>query len=193
MKKKILIIIIILLIILLVPIPKHLKDRGIVEYKSLTYKISKVNDNGLVITILNRKVYDSTTKVNLSSEETYQKISKTIDNVTLEMDISNTWKFEDVLDVDDSYKYALKFYKSDEDKNVILYFYNQSFGVCGTDRTTKKISLNNGYSGTIGYYDSEWSDISFYELNPNIAFINNGLESNEAEEFLEFVKTFNIE
>lgn len=70
MKRKVIIIIIILiLLVLLVPIPIHLKDGGTIEYKALTYKISKVHrlakdlekgyENGIIIEILGIKLYDN--------------------------------------------------------------------------------------------------------------------------------------
>ena len=42
-KKTIIFIIIVILLILLIPIPMHLNDGGTIEYKALTYKISKVH------------------------------------------------------------------------------------------------------------------------------------------------------
>ena len=84
-------------------------------------------------------------------------------------------------------------YKDSKDKYATLNFYNNPFVVCATGRTSKEITLNNGIKAFIGYYDeSIWSDISFYELNPNIAFINNNLLDDQ-NEFLEMVKTLNIE
>jgi len=130
---------------------------------------------------------------NVEKIDKKQNYSKTIDNVTLSMNIPNGWQYEE-LSQDDSYKYALKLYKSQDNKNVILYFYNNPFGVCGTGRTTEKIKLKNGEEAIIGYYsDKEWNDISFYDLNQYIAFINYGLENDEATEFLDFVKTITIE
>lgn len=209
MKKKIIIaMIFVILLILLIPIPMHLKDGGTVEYKALTYKISKVhrlnNDSesgyvdGLIIDIFGKQIYNSVpinVKVFDENKETKHIYSKTIDNVILEMNIPNEWQYEELPrdENNDFYKYALKLYKTEDNKNTILYFYNGPFAVCGTERTTKKINLNNGKEANIGYYHStEWSDISFYDLNPNIAFINNGLENDEAEEVLDFVKTINI-
>ena len=66
MPKKYLILIIILLVILLFPIKTRLKDGGTVEYKALTYKISKVHrlislesnstyTTGLIIEIFGKK------------------------------------------------------------------------------------------------------------------------------------------
>ena len=45
MKKKVImaIMIIVILLVLFVPIPMYLNDGGTVEYKTLTYKISKVH------------------------------------------------------------------------------------------------------------------------------------------------------
>lgn len=43
MKNKKIAIIVIILLILLIPIPFKLKDGGTIEWKSLTYSISKVN------------------------------------------------------------------------------------------------------------------------------------------------------
>ena len=138
-----------------------------------------------------------TTKIEIiENKKTSQNYSKTIDNVTLEMNIPYEWKYEELSqdDNNDFYKYALKLYKSQDSKNAILYFYNSFFGVCGTLRTSKNITLDNGVQAVVGYYggSAEWSDISFYELNPNIAIINYELESDEAEEVLDFVKTINI-
>ena len=137
-----------------------------------------------------------TTKIEIiENKETKLNYSKTIENITLEMYIPKEWQYEELSNDEnnDFYKYALKLYKSQDNKNAILYVYNNSFGVCGTGRTTKNITLDNGEQATIGYYESEeWNDIFFSVSNPNIAIINNGLESNEAEEFFNFVKTINI-
>lgn len=76
MKKKVIIIFVILvLLILLFPIKNQLKDGGTVEYKSLVYKVSKVNrlitieemekegkvkeyEKGIIIEILGFEVYN---------------------------------------------------------------------------------------------------------------------------------------
>ena len=129
----------------------------------------------------------------VSKDDENQKYVNTIDNLTFELDILNNWHYEEIKSVDDSYKFALKLYKDSQDKYAILYVYNNLFSVCGTGRTIKEITLNNGFLATIGFYgDPVWSDISFYNLNPNIAFINNGLEEDDSKEFLEIVKTFNL-
>lgn len=210
MKKKVIIaIIVIILLVLLVPVPTRLKDGGTVEYKSLIYTISKVHklnhnsesgyNDGWIIKILGKQIYNNVPKNNdgiYEEKATEKNYFKTIDNVTLEMNIPNEWKYEELPrnENNDFYKFALKLYKSEDSKNTILYFYHNPFGVCGTGRTDKKICLNSGSEANIGYYDNieEWSDISFYELNPNIALINYGLEGSEAEEVLDFVKTIRI-
>lgn len=84
MKKKVtIVIIIIFLLILLVPIPIHLKDGGTVEYKSLTYKISKIHrlnnssktgyEEGTIIEILGIKIYDNVTIVDIPNTDLENK------------------------------------------------------------------------------------------------------------------------
>ena len=133
---------------------------------------------------------------NNAVSEKYQKYSKTINNVHLELNIPNEWKYKKVQKNEDesSYEYALKLYKNIEEQYAMLYIYNNQFGVCGTGRTSKNITLNNGNEATVGYYDGNknWSDISFYSMNKNMAVINYGLIDNDAEEVIEFIKTINI-
>ena len=210
MKKKILIaVIVIILLVLLIPIPMRLRDGGTIEYKALIYTISKVHrlnhnsksgyDNGLIIKIFGKEIYNNVPN-NIKetySEEIEKNYSKTIDNINIELSIPNDWNYEEIPQnkENNSYKFALKLYKNEESKNAVLYFYNNPFGVCGTGRTTEKIYLNNGTEAVVGYYDNSenWSDVSFYKLNHNIALINCGLEGAEAQEVLEFIKTINIE
>lgn len=70
MRKKIIIVIVIVaLLILLVPIPMYLNDGGTVEYKALTYKISKVHrltgnlekeyEDGIIIEILGMEIFNN--------------------------------------------------------------------------------------------------------------------------------------
>ena len=210
MKKKILIaVIVIILLVLLIPIPMRLRDGGTIEYKALIYTVSKVHklnhnsasgyDNGLIIKIFGKEIYNNVpnnTK-EIYYEETEKNYSKTIDNISIELSIPNNWHYEEIPqnEENNSYKFALKLYKNEESKNAVLYFYNSPFGVCGTGRTDEKIHLNNGTEAVVGYYDNSenWSDVSFYKLNHNIALINCGLEGAEAKEVLEFIKTINIE
>lgn len=213
MKKKVLIVgIIVLVLILLIPIPMHLNDGGTVEYKSLTYRISKVHrlpmyltenykyEEGLIIEILGFEVFNDVNSnknerkwTKLNENENYSKV---IDNIKLELSIPNDWKYKEIPKdgKNDFYKYALKLYKNNENQYAMLYFYNNQFGVCGTGRTSKNISLNNGKEATIGYYDGNknWSDISFYNMNKNVALMNYGLINADAEEVTEFIKTINI-
>lgn len=209
MKKKILIaVIVISLLVLLIPIPMRLKDGGTIEYKALIYTISKVHrlnhnsksgyDNGLIIKIFGKEMYNnvSNNTKEIYYKETEKNYSKIIDNINIELSIPNDWNYEEIPqnEENNSYKFALKLYKNEESKNAVLYFYNSPFGVCGTGRTTEKIYLNNGTEAVVGYYDNSenWSDVSFYKLNHNIALINCGLEGTEAKEVLEFIKTINI-
>lgn len=119
-----------------------------------------------------------------------------IDNIKLELNIPNNWNYEEIPqnEENDFYKYALKLYKNNENQYAMLYFYNVTFGVCGTGRTSKNIILNNGKEATVGYYDGNknWADISFYNTNKNIAVMNYGLIDEDADEAIQFIKTINI-
>lgn len=121
---------------------------------------------------------------------------KEIDNIKLELNIPKEWNYEEILqkEENDFYKYALKLYKNNENQYAMLYFYNNPFGVCGTGRTSKNIILNNGKEAIIGYYDENknWTDISFYNINKNIAVMNYGLVNEDADEAIQFIKTINI-
>ena len=113
----------------------------------------------------------------------------------VELNIPNEWSYEEITSTEnDNYKFALKIYKNSNEKGLMLYVYNNQFGVCGTGLSKKEIKLNNGKNATVGYYDGikEWSYVSFYEMNKNMAFINNGLEEDEANEAIEIIKTINM-
>lgn len=88
----------------------------------------------------------------------------------------------------------MKLYKSDSSKNTILYYYTGPLGACGTGKIDKRMYINNGIEADIEYYDNSevWREISFHQINPNIAFINSRLEDRESQEVLEFVKTLRI-
>lgn len=179
MKKKILIVLIILLLIAIIIGTMYLIDR------------KRMKDNKPVI--FSTWGYCYTPPV-MAQQYNY---SKTIGNILIELDIPSEWTFEEDIassEENNSYKFGLKIYKDSPDKYITLYFYNGPFGVCGTGRTSKDTKLNNGKDAVVGYYDNneEWSDISFYELNPKIAFINHNLEGNDAKVALEIAKTINI-
>lgn len=150
-------------------------------------KQSKITENDLnTITNIFEKI----------SNEKYQKYFTTIDNIKIELNIPNEWKYEELQrdKENDFYKYALKLYKNNVDQYAILYFYNNPFGVCGTGRTTENMILNNGEQASIGYYDGNknWSDISFYSINKNVAIINYGLIDDDANAVIQYVKSINI-
>jgi len=185
MKKKLLIVLLIIVLIILIFGTMYLIDR------------KRMKDNKPII--FSTWGYDYAPPVSTySSSPTIieNNYSKTIEDITIELNIPNEWQYEELSknEENDFYKFALKIYKTDSNKHTILYYYHNKFGVCGTGRTDKKIYLNNGVEADIGYYDNnkEWSDISFYNLNPYIALINYGLEETEAQEVLDFVKTIRI-
>lgn len=132
----------------------------------------------------------------VENKEDGKNYYKEIDNIHLELNIPNEWNYEEIppSKENDYYKYALKLYKNNENEYAALYLYNNQFGVCGTGRTSKNIILNNGKEATIGYYDGNenWADISFYNINKNIAVVNYGLIDEDADEAIQFIKTINI-
>ena len=211
MKKKVIIvsIVVLSLLVLLIPRPRYLNDGGTVEYKALLYNVTKLNklnyhsstgyDRGTKIEILGIEVYNDVIIAEptiINTDKNYQKYSKTVDDVNLELNIPSEWKYEELpKDLDnDFYKLALKLYKNSEENYAVLYFYNDPFGVCGTGRSSEKIILDNGMEATIGYYDknTNWNDISFYDLNKYIAVMNYGLIDDDAKEVIDFIKTINI-
>lgn len=128
---------------------------------------------------------------NIVKEEKY---SKTIGDTTIELDIPSDWNYKEMQVAEtDNYNYALKLYKNDEEKYAMIYFYKEKFGVCGTERTSKNITLNNGNEAIVGYYagDEVWKDI-IIGTNKNIVVINQNLQKNEADEAIEIIKILNI-
>jgi len=145
------------------------------------------------------KKYSAIVKTNQNdnaTEENYQKYSKTVGDTTIELDIMNGWNYKEIQAAEnDDYIYALKLFKSNEEQCAILYFYKENFGVCGSERTSQNITLNNGKQAVVGYYGNsdEWIDISFAEMNHNIAIINRNLQKNDNDEIIKIIKTINIE
>lgn len=208
MKKKSIIIIItvLILILMLIPIPTQMKN-GDKEYKAILYKYTKIHrpsdssatgyEDGWEFKVLGIKVSGELNRhIENEQNSNIKKYKKSIDDITLSLEFPNDWNYEELTSdkENDSYKYALKMYKSSADKYAILYLYNQAFAVCGTGRTDEQIDLNNGNKATIGYYDgnSIWQDISFYDINKNIAIINQGLDKKDSKEVITIIKTINI-
>lgn len=144
----------------------------------------------------NTKIEKNTTnetKLVASNEYNY---SKTIDNLTIKLNIPDEWNYEENTDTQsEDIKFSLILYKTNKEEYVSLNFYTNSFAVCGTGLTEQTIMLNNGTEANVGYYDESqnWEFISFYEINSNIAFINNGLNTTQSQEILEIAKTINVD
>lgn len=186
-----------------------INDGGTIEYFGLGYKVidfhtlagfddikigtwlMDYNDFEQEMKEYEMKEYEM--KIDTNNKKHY---SKTIDETLIELDIPNTWNYEEMPkdEENDFYKYALKIYKDNDEQYAMLYVYNTMFGVCGTGRTSKNVILNNGKEATIGYYDgnNNWSDISFYKIDEYIAVINYGLVDSNAEEIIKIIKTINI-
>ena len=131
-----------------------------------------------------------TNNVNPGQGEKYEKI---VDGVSISFTKLDGWKYEE-LPATEEYKFALKFYKSSNDKYATLYFYNNVSGVCGTDRKEQVLNLNNGNKVNVGYSidDNLWRDIYFSLNGKEIVMLNHTLDKAEADECLEMVKTFDI-
>ena len=111
MKNKKIAIIVIILLILLIPIPFKLKDGGTVEWKSLTYSISKVNSiysiddirmgykKGVIIKIFNITVFNNS-KYDIEKEFVIVDSSKNNENFACDSALEEIYK-------DDEYIYYL--------------------------------------------------------------------------------------
>ena len=132
----------------------------------------------------------NTNNINPVQGEKYEKV---LDGVSISFTKLDGWKYEE-LPATEEYKFALKFYKSSNDKYATLYFYNTMSAVCGTDRRVDTLNLNNGNKLNVGYStaDNIWRDIFFSLNSKDIVIINHTLDKVEAENFLEMVKTFDV-
>ena len=132
----------------------------------------------------------NTNNINSVQGEKYEKV---LDGVSISFTKLDGWKYEE-LPATEEYKFALKFYKSSNDKYATLYFYNTMSAVCGTDRRVDTLNLNNGNKLNVGYStaDNIWRDIFFSLSSKDIVIINHTLDKVEAENFLEMVKTFDV-
>ena len=180
-KKIIIGILIVLIIVICIVVAYKIIENSVMSRTDLNFAVKNISSSP-VETVDNQK----------DGKNYY----KEIDNIKLELNIPNEWNYEEIPqnEENDSYKYALKLYKNNENQYAMLYFYNNPFGVCGTGRTSKNIILNNGKEAIIGYYDENknWTDISFYNINKNIAVMNYGLVNEDADEAIQFIKTINI-
>lgn len=132
----------------------------------------------------------NTNNINPVQGEKYEKV---VDSVSISFTKLDGWKYEE-LPATEEYKFALKFYKSSNDKYATLYFYNTMSAACGTDRRVDTLNLNNGNKLNVGYStaDNIWRDILFSLNSKDIVIINHTLDKVEAENFLEMVKTFDV-
>ena len=103
MNNKKIAIIVIILLILLIPIPFKLKDGGTVEWKSLTYSISKVNSiysiddirmgykKGVIIKIFNITVFNNS-KYDIEKEFVIVDSSKNNENFACDSALEEIYK-----------------------------------------------------------------------------------------------------
>ena len=172
---KILVIVVLSLVVLLIITAikfNSLKKFGFKKFNQSNYNVSITNN------------------INPAQGEKYEKV---VDGVSISFTKLAGWKYEE-LPATEEYKFALKFYKSSNDKYATLYFYNNIAGVCGTDCRVNTLNLNNGNKLNVGYstVDNIWRDIFFSLNSKDITIINHTLDKVEAENFLEMVKTFDV-
>ncbi len=182
-KKIIIGILIVLIIVIGIVVAYKIIESSITNRADFNFKVENISSTPVET-------------VDIDNQKNEKNYYKEIDNIKLELNIPNEWNYEEIPrnEENDFYKYALKLYKNNENQYAMLYFYNNSFGVCGTGRTSKNIILNNGKEAVIGYYDENknWADISFYNINKNIAVMNYGLIDEDADEAIQLIKTINI-
>ena len=182
-KKIIIGILIVLIIVIGIVVAYKIIESSITNRADFNFKVENISSTPVET-------------VDIDNQKNEKNYYKEIDNIKLELNIPNEWNYEEIPrnEENDFYKYALKLYKNNENQYAMLYFYNNSFGVCGTGRTSKNIILNNGKEAVIGYYDENknWDEISFYNINKNIAVMNYGLIDEDADEAIQFIKTINI-
>lgn len=189
MKKKIIIVILVLAILLLVLGGMFLIDKNCM-------------DN-------NKPVIFSTWGYDYAPPEEKENITETIPNIEpqnrivtipvkekedLLITLLDGWKYEVSGEVIGEYKYAIKFYKSDENKKVTLYSYANFFGVCGTGLEMKELELEDGNTANVGFYDDneKWSFITFDISEEEIVAHNEGLTLEESNEALSMFKTLKL-
>ena len=104
------------------------------------------------------------------------------------------WKYEVSGEPSGEYHYAIKFYKSDKNKKMMLYSYANFFGVCGTGLETKELILEDGNTANVGFYDGNeaWSFITFNISEDEIVAQNEGLTVEESNEALQMFKTLKL-
>ncbi len=157
----------------------------------------------------NKPVIFSTWGYDYVPPEEKENITETIPNVEpqnrivtipvkekedLVITLLDDWKYEVSGEVIGEYKYAIKFYKSDENKKMTLYSYANFFGVCGTGLEMKELILEDGNTANVGFYDGneKWSFITFDISKEEIVAHNEGLTLEESNEALSMFKTLKL-
>ena len=148
--------------------------------------------------------YDYAPPVNLEEEnitatdldvETSKNITIPVkEKEDLVITLLDGWKYEVSGESSGEYHYAIKFYKSDENKKMMLYSYANFFGVCGTGLETKELILEDGNTANVGFYDGNeaWSFITFNISEDEIVAQNEGLTVEESNEALQMFKTLKL-
>ena len=104
------------------------------------------------------------------------------------------WMYEFSGKATEQWHYAIKFYKSDENKKMTLYSYANFFGVCGTGLETEELQLEDGNIANVGFYDGseKWTFITFDISEDELVAQNEGLTLEESNEALNMFKTLKL-
>lgn len=125
---------------------------------------------------------------------------------TVTLQIPEGWEFEAIAASDNGITSGLRIWPT-EPKDVTVYnepflamgeesamifpsvtigFYGYPFGVCGTGLKEETRTLSDGTEICVGYYDgsTDWSFVSFWPLDKNLAAVNNSLTGADAEQAL---------
>ena len=168
-KKIAKIVIIIILLILLIPIPFKLKDGGTVEWKSLTYSISKVNSiysiddirmgykKGVIIKIFNITVFNNS-KYDIEKEFVIVDSSKNNENFTCASALEEIYK-------DDEYIYYLPCQKSQYIK--VIYAPNEYQEGLKSSLEDGTIKINNDDAHLIIKYKKKKYDVFIVKDDDN--------------------------
>ncbi len=152
--------------------------------------MKKILVNGLIFIGLIACLFGCKGKDVLNENVKENYYNKTLDKTTINFKLPNGWNYEE-LPLKDGNKLSLKIYKDSRDNYMTLYYRDSPALVCGTGRTSKDVQLKNNEIAIMGYYDGkkQWDDIIFPDNYPNIIFINENLEDEEA---IEILKTITI-
>ncbi len=197
MKKKILIIVIIILaVVLLVPIPRHLKDGGSIEYRALLYSITKYHQldhnsetgyrDGIGIEVLGMQIYKRLDNSNngtgglaptISKEKTYITIDSILNIDLLDNFMDNTNKYNKNV-ISDKVEIVTYTIEGDEILTTIEYNEENNEFVVIKDNTKDRFSSEEDRKVTSNTYSRSTYDL-IKKIKDEYIYIT--LQANDSE------------